>query len=262
MPGAPCYRVAMMKHEVVYEGAEAGHHRGRRVARTVRGSDPPRGPRGRLRPSLGPGRRAVRRLVAGPPAAAGGTSLPAGHGVHAQRHLHGVGCDRQRHQGGHAPRRRVHQRLAGGQQDPRGIGQRELGLVVRVVRFIAPRSGLQPFEQVRRRPQDQAVVRRHRPARLSDRSNRPYDRPEGCPGRDGSRPGGQGARHPGLEGHRVVDLERLPRDLARRTAPGRAARCRVLLRRRGGGGRHQDGSAHRNEPRRRLHHHRPQPCTA
>ena len=65
-----------------------------------------------------------------------------------------------------------------------------------VVRFIAPGSGLQPLEQVRRRPQDQAVVRRHRRARLSDRSDRPCDGPEGCPGRHGSRPGGQGARHP------------------------------------------------------------------
>ena len=66
----------------------------------------------------------------------------------------------------------------------------------------------------------------------------------------------------GSEGHRVVDVERLPRDLARRAAPGRSARCRVLLRRRGGRGGHQDGSAHRNEPRRRLHLDGSQPCAA
>ena len=33
-----------------------------------------------------------------------GPAFQAGHGIHAQRHLHGVGCDRQRHQGRHAPR--------------------------------------------------------------------------------------------------------------------------------------------------------------
>ena len=111
------------------------------------------------------------------------------------------------------------------------------------VRLVAAGAGLQPVEQVRRGTQDQAVVRRHRPARLPDRSDRPHDRPQGRPGRHGSRPGGQDAPHPGPEGHRVIDVERVPRDLTRRAAPGRAARCRVLLRRRGGGGRHQDGAA-------------------
>ena len=90
--------------------------------------------------------------------------------------------------------------------------------------------GYNPIEQIRRRPQDQAVVRRHRPARISDRSHRPRDRPEGCLGRHGSRPGGQDAPHPRPQGHRDVDVERLPRDVARRAAPGRSARCRVLLR--------------------------------
>ena len=67
---------------------------------------------------------------------------------------------------------------------------------------------------------------------------------------------------PALKAIAIVDVERLPRDLARRAAPGRAARCRVLLRRRGGRGRHQDGSALRNEARRRLHLDRSQPCPA
>ncbi len=66
----------------------------------------------------------------------------------------------------------------------------------------------------------------------------------------------------GPEGHRVIDVERVPRDLTRRAAPGRAARCRFLLRRRGGGGPHQDGAAHRNAPRRQLHHHGAQPGAA
>ena len=68
---------------------------------------------------------------------------------------------------------------------------------------------------------------------------RPCDRPEGRPGHHGSRSGCQGARHPGPQDHRAVDVKRLPRDLARRAAAGRPARRRVLLRRGSGGGKHR-----------------------
>ena len=54
------------------------------------------------------------------------------------------------------------------------------------------------------------MVRRHRPARLSDWSNRSGDGPEGRLGRHSSRPRGQGARPPRIESDRVVDVERLP----------------------------------------------------
>ena len=77
--------------------------------------------------------------------------------------------------------RRVHQRIAHGQQDIGRLGQRFLGVVVRRVRHIAPGVGLQPIEQVRRRPHVQTLVRGGRPTGFSARSHRPDDRSQGRP---------------------------------------------------------------------------------
>ena len=78
--------------------------------------------------------------------------------------------------------------------------------------------GYNPSSRFARGSADQAVVRRHRPARLPDRSDRSRHRPQGRPGRHGAGPGGQGAPHLRPEGHRVIDVERVPRDLTRRAS--------------------------------------------
>ena len=203
-------------------------------------------PLGRVHLALGPGRRAVRWLVTGSAAGTDRARLRAGpRGTRSTTlqwvRMRSPAASREAPSKvtcSSAPRQRSTRPSRG---RPTGTGCRGTCRSAASPLVLGYNPSSKFAQALRTKPWYDVI---DQPGFLIGRTD-PTTDPKGVLAVTGSRPGGQGARPPRPEGHRVVDVERVPRDLARRAASSRAARRRVLLRGRGGRGRHQDDAPRR-----------------